>query len=55
MKLTNQYPSLQGKTIFISGGGTGIGACLVRSFLEQGAKVAFVDILVEESTQLVAP
>lgn len=54
MKLTNQYPSLQGKTIFISGGGTGIGACLVRSFLEQGAKVAFVDILVEESTQLVA-
>lgn len=53
MKLSNQYPSLKGKTIFISGGGTGIGACLVRSFLEQGAKVAFVDILVDESNQLV--
>ncbi|MCH1931167.1 SDR family oxidoreductase [Shewanella sp. A25] len=54
MKLTNQYPSLQGKTIFISGGGTGIGACMVRAFIEQGAKVAFVDILMEESAQLVS-
>lgn len=54
MKLSNQYPSLKGKTIFISGGGTGIGACFVEAFLDQGANVAFVDILVEESRQLVS-
>jgi D-xylose 1-dehydrogenase len=35
------YPSLAGKTVFISGGSSGIGAELVKSFAAQGAKVAF--------------
>ena len=38
------YPSLNGKVVFISGGGTGIGARMVERFCLQGAKVAFVDI-----------
>jgi NAD(P)-dependent dehydrogenase (short-subunit alcohol dehydrogenase family) len=54
MNLTNQYPSLRHKTVFISGGGSGIGACLVEAFIAQGAKVAFVDILEAESGALVA-
>lgn len=53
MNLSNRYPSLCGKTIFISGGASGIGACLVESFAQQGAKVAFVDILEAESNALV--
>ncbi|TDR80053.1 SDR family NAD(P)-dependent oxidoreductase [Paludibacterium purpuratum] len=35
------YPSLAGKTVFISGGSSGIGADLVRAFARQGARVAF--------------
>ena len=36
-----QYPSLQGRTVFISGGSSGIGAELVRAFTAQGCRVAF--------------
>lgn len=38
------YPSLKDRAVFISGGGSGIGASIVEHFAEQGAKVAFVDI-----------
>jgi D-xylose 1-dehydrogenase len=38
------YPSLRGKSVFITGGGSGIGACLTESFAKQGSLVAFVDI-----------
>jgi NAD(P)-dependent dehydrogenase (short-subunit alcohol dehydrogenase family) len=38
------YPSLSGRTVFVSGGGSGIGASIVEHFAEQGARVGFVDI-----------
>jgi len=38
------YPSLHGRTVFITGGATGIGAELVAQFARQGARVGFVDI-----------
>lgn len=38
------YPSLKDRPVFITGGGSGIGAALVEAFVAQGARVAFVDI-----------
>lgn len=35
------FPDLKGKSVFITGGGSGIGAALTEGFLRQGAKVAF--------------
>ncbi|OYV30865.1 MAG: 3-oxoacyl-ACP reductase [Acidocella sp. 20-61-6] len=47
------YPSLVGRVVFITGGGSGIGAALTEAFCRQGSKVAFVDIAVAESEALV--
>ena len=47
------YPSLRGQRVFITGGGTGIGAAMVEAFAEQGAQVAFVDFAQAESEALV--
>ena len=48
------YPSLRGQRVFITGGGTGIGAAIVEAFAEQGAQVAFVDLAEADSAQLSA-
>lgn len=48
------YPSLVGRAVFVSGGGSGIGASIVEHFAEQGAKVGFVDIDEPASRALVA-
>ena len=37
-----RYPDLVDKSVFITGGGAGIGAFLTEGFLAQGAKVSFV-------------
>jgi NAD(P)-dependent dehydrogenase (short-subunit alcohol dehydrogenase family) len=38
------YPSLKDRTVFVTGGASGIGAAFVQTFHDQGAKVAFVDL-----------
>jgi NAD(P)-dependent dehydrogenase (short-subunit alcohol dehydrogenase family) len=42
MNLAATFHDLKGKSVFITGGGSGIGASLTEGFLSQGAKVAFV-------------
>ena len=48
------YPSLKDRVVFITGGGSGIGASLVEHFCLQHARVTFVDIAEAASTALVA-
>lgn len=42
MKLDAHFEDLKGQSVFITGGGSGIGAWLTEGFVAQGAKVAFV-------------
>lgn len=46
------YPSLRDRSVFVSGGGSGIGASIVEHFAAQGSKVGFVDIDEAASTAL---
>ncbi len=41
MNLSTEFRDLNGKSVFISGGGSGIGEYLTEGFVAQGAKVAF--------------
>lgn len=47
------YPSLNGRRVVITGGGSGIGAGLVEGFVAQGAEVHFLDVATEASDALV--
>ena len=46
------YPSLTGKSVFVSGGASGIGAEIVKAFAAQGSKVGFLDFNEEASAEL---
>ena len=47
-----KYSDLKSKRIFITGGGSGIGASIVEHFCEQGSEVYFVDINLIETKKL---
>jgi NAD(P)-dependent dehydrogenase (short-subunit alcohol dehydrogenase family) len=49
-----RYPSLAGRVVFVSGGGSGIGADIVAHFAQQEARVAFCDVADEPSNALAA-
>ncbi|MBM7069688.1 SDR family NAD(P)-dependent oxidoreductase [Actibacterium sp. 188UL27-1] len=48
------YPSLKGKTVFVTGGASGIGADILRGFADQGARLGFVDLDATGSASRVA-
>ncbi|KAH8425610.1 SDR family NAD(P)-dependent oxidoreductase [Aspergillus melleus] len=48
------YPSLNGKTVVISGGAEGIGAATVERFALQGSKVIFLDIADEAARSTIS-
>ncbi len=54
MKFGAIYPSLKGRTVLVTGGGSGIGESIVEHFAAQGSKVAFIDIKEKESKALVS-
>jgi D-xylose 1-dehydrogenase len=46
------YPSLAGKAVVITGGGSGIGAAMTEAFSRQGARVFFLDVAEDDSLAL---
>ena len=50
--MTAIYDDLKNKIVFVTGGGSGIGASIVEHFCEQGAEVFFIDIDIKESKKL---
>ncbi|ANY83713.1 3-oxoacyl-ACP reductase (plasmid) [Microvirga ossetica] len=49
---TVQYRSLQGRSVVITGGASGIGEEMVKAFVAQGARVSFIDIAKEPGDAL---
>lgn len=51
-ELAPRFPDLRGQTVFITGGGSGIGAEFTRAFARQGAQVGFVSLRREPALRL---
>ena len=51
--MTAIYEDLKNKRVFVTGGGSGIGASIVEHFCEQGSEVYFIDINEKASNKLV--
>lgn len=52
MVTSARFPDLEGRSVLLTGGGTGIGAALTVAFAGHGAKVAFIDIAEAASRKL---
>jgi NAD(P)-dependent dehydrogenase (short-subunit alcohol dehydrogenase family) len=48
------YPSLSGKTVVVTGGGSGIGEVVVEGFARQKSRVFFLDVAEPESNAVAA-
>ena len=48
-----KYFDLKDKRVFISGGGSGIGATIVEHFCKQNSEVYFIDIDIKASEKLI--
>ena len=48
-----KYFDLKNKRVFISGGGSGIGATIVEHFCKQNSEVYFIDIDIKASEKLI--
>ncbi len=46
------YPSLSGKIVYVTGGASGIGAEIVRTFAAQSSRIGIIDLDVEGSRKL---
>jgi NAD(P)-dependent dehydrogenase (short-subunit alcohol dehydrogenase family) len=53
-KMAAIYDDLKDKKVFITGGGSGIGASIVEHFCQQGSKVFFIDINEKVSNELIS-
>ena len=52
MPIYASYGSLLDRVVLITGDGSGIGASIVEQFVQQGSRVAFLDIDEEASHEL---
>src|SRR5260221_11897084 len=50
-----RYPSLEQRTVLVTGGASGIGAAIVEAFCEQGSRVVFLDRDEAAAAPLVKP
>ncbi|MFV3075913.1 SDR family NAD(P)-dependent oxidoreductase [Niveispirillum fermenti] len=54
MSAVARYPSLEGRSVLITGGASGIGAAMVEAFAAQQARVSFIDIDAAAGTAMAA-